>query len=549
MPGHELRHRQLLLAVGLLLEHVVHLRRRRGRRGAENSLQHPLAPMYGAGPRWLRCADQHLAHRQDAAAPLVGILDAIPGGLVPAGLLAREVLDAVMLGQRITEKAPVGIDEFENAAILHHDRVGEHQQLLRHLIAQVVLKVRGILVGVWLGAVESIELQPLHQEAEQQPVARAPVPDHAANLGVEHLLVAQLPLVGKLNECLVWKAAPEEVRQPSREFVVAEQLNVVRRSASRFTTRSVVPQYQKVRRHQNRLERQPKRRFEILLLRLSLIEEFGIFFRLVRRYRSMKRTAREVSQEFRDELPLRLILRCWPLLQLQQAGIKRPLVGAGSARVHRDHLIEKDLGRAEVLLDKEGRDRQTLSQRVEAAVARILRQETRDEMRRMLRRGKHAIQADAAILERLKRSLPHRRLAPRHEEIANRVNVFASIQSPRTQRSWVRLAVQRLMGKDAFNPGHHSLALTGRRLRLTQRRHLPAAQPFPDFLPGVRLLDSLARSQVDPSLGLGRSVTRKAILGLQRTDHTLVFGCQHSFIFFLRRQPSCAGKNCCEDAH
>src|ERR1019366_2756001 len=118
MPGHELRHRQLLLAVGLLLEHVVHLRRRRGRRGAENSLQHPLAPMYGAGPRWLRCADQHLAHRQDAAAPLVGILDAIPGGLVPAGLLARKILDAVMLGQRITEKAPVGIDEFEDAAIL-----------------------------------------------------------------------------------------------------------------------------------------------------------------------------------------------------------------------------------------------------------------------------------------------------------------------------------------------------------------------------------------------------------------------------------------------
>ena len=126
----------------------------------------------------------------------------------------------VMPGQALVDERVVGRHQVEDAAVLVHDGREEELGLLAEGLAQVVVEVRE-LVGVRRDGAEVAQMQPLAGEVLDERGA-ACVRQHPPHLGAQHRRLAQAALGGQRQQFLVGNRAPQEERQPRRQFEIAD---------------------------------------------------------------------------------------------------------------------------------------------------------------------------------------------------------------------------------------------------------------------------------------------------------------------------------------
>src|SRR5581483_11916043 len=103
-------------------------------RGAEESLENPLAALHDRGAVGVRRDGEDAALSEDAAAVRVVERDA-------AVLRAVDVRHAVVLGEALVEEAVVGVEQVEDAAVFAQDAGEEELGLLAEGLAQAVVEL------------------------------------------------------------------------------------------------------------------------------------------------------------------------------------------------------------------------------------------------------------------------------------------------------------------------------------------------------------------------------------------------------------------------
>ena len=259
-----------------------------------------------------------------------------------------------MLGQRVGQETPVGIDELNDAPIFHHDRIGEEQQFLFHQLGQVVLEIGRIAFRVGSVPVEAIELQPLPDKPFEQTGRYPPIVEHAAHLLFEPLGIAEATLLGCLQQLAIRHAAPEEIRQARGQLVVIERTHGWQ---IRARGRVVVPEDHETRRHQYGLQRQADRRLKVFALLLRPVEQPVILLEVCGRGGTAKGACGELPKKCRHRLSLGHALRKRALLEPRNVVVQRPLIRRAQLGVVCEQVIQQPLAGAEVFFQQERRDR------------------------------------------------------------------------------------------------------------------------------------------------------------------------------------------------
>ena len=189
------------------------IRRWIGRRGGEQVFEDPLAALHGAGAGGVR-GDREDARLTEQAAPLPALERDLPK------LAPLHVGQAVVAGEPFVDERVVGFEKFEHAAIVADD-VGE--KLLRFpakRLSELVVEA-GKTLRVGLHFVEPAQLEPLagkvlHERPDLR-VAEHPLRLRGQLVGRVHLAAGRRPKQGFIRN-----TAPQEEREPRRQFVVAE---------------------------------------------------------------------------------------------------------------------------------------------------------------------------------------------------------------------------------------------------------------------------------------------------------------------------------------
>ena len=135
---------------------------------------------------------------------------------------ARRLGKPVMGGEGPVGHGPVGVEQFQQAAVPAQDFGKDGDGLAPHVVLQGVVEV-GVVLGVDGDAVEGGEVKPLLGEvAEEGGGAR--VVEETVDLAGENLGTDKLALVGEGDEGGVGRRIGEEVGQAGGEFVVGEGL-------------------------------------------------------------------------------------------------------------------------------------------------------------------------------------------------------------------------------------------------------------------------------------------------------------------------------------
>ena len=215
--------RPALGVLGVAVHGVVHGRRRRGRRGAEQRVQHPLAAVGRARPRRhgsLLVGDRHA---EETAAAAIGQLHFLH--LALSGIrIVLDALDVVELRQILVQERVIAVDQLDQAT-LFADQLGEDVgQLLAGRLGQ-----RGRVVGEH-HLVEQVRLlpaeQPLLGELGREPAALG-VLHHAADLFAQHFRLVEVSGRRQVHQFRVGDARPEERRQPAGQLVVIDRGRLV----------------------------------------------------------------------------------------------------------------------------------------------------------------------------------------------------------------------------------------------------------------------------------------------------------------------------------
>ena len=122
--------------------------------------------------------------------------------------------------QPFVQEGVVGAEEVERAAILTDDALDEELRLGAERLTQAVVEVREVALRR-SGQRHVPQEQPLPREVLHQRVG-AWVGHHPPHLLLEHAGVPQLPFHRDVQQLVVRDAAPQEERQPRRQFEVAD---------------------------------------------------------------------------------------------------------------------------------------------------------------------------------------------------------------------------------------------------------------------------------------------------------------------------------------
>jgi hypothetical protein len=101
-------------------------------------------------------------------------------------------------------------------------------------LPQVLVEV----LGVGLHVIELAQIQPLTGEVLDDGV-RFRVGEHARDLLLQYLRIAEAPLCSDVEQLIVWDAAPQEERQPRGEIGVADAIGLTDSQRGRFVFRAV----------------------------------------------------------------------------------------------------------------------------------------------------------------------------------------------------------------------------------------------------------------------------------------------------------------------
>ena len=130
---------------------------------------------------------------------------------------------AVPRVQQLAAVAVVGVDQFQDRAVLDQNGLEQQQGLQHHVHAGPELcevKVR-VPLAVGHRGHDAFELQPLRGKAVAESLQTG-VLQHALDLRPQHSGVAQGALGGQVEQGLVRNAAPQEKRQARRELEIVK---------------------------------------------------------------------------------------------------------------------------------------------------------------------------------------------------------------------------------------------------------------------------------------------------------------------------------------
>ena len=215
-----------LLAV---LRQAGHVRRRLGRRRAEQCLQHPLAADDRRGAVRKRRDGENRALAEQAAAR------AVVGQRHAAEVDALHVRDAVVLRQPLVDERVVGGQQVDGRPVFADDAVEEQLHLAlegqRQRVAVVGKEER---IGHDVG--QPAQRQPLPGEVGGEGLG-ARVGQHPPRLPLEHRRLVQACPSRQVQQLVVGDAAPEEERQTRGEREVADAVGAVAPTAGANSVR------------------------------------------------------------------------------------------------------------------------------------------------------------------------------------------------------------------------------------------------------------------------------------------------------------------------
>ena len=218
---HALAHRQHGFVVHRFRQRR-HVGRRQRRRSAQQHFEHVLAARHRRRAVGQRGLGQDGAPAEQPEAVRVGERH-------PAELRTGHVGHPVVLRQHVVHEGVVGGEQVEQAAVFTHDAVEEQLHFTPHRLRQVAREVgedRGLRVHVR----QTREPQPLRGEMRGEALG-ARVGQHAPDLLLEHGWRAQLPVARQLDERVVGARAPQEIREPRRQFQVVDRVMLAGREA------------------------------------------------------------------------------------------------------------------------------------------------------------------------------------------------------------------------------------------------------------------------------------------------------------------------------
>ncbi len=216
---HPFAHGERLLAVGVVREWR-HVRRRRGRRRADQVFEDPLATHDRRRAVGVRSHHENTAFSEKP-------LSSIVGERHPPELTAVHIRDAVVSGQTLVDERVVGGQQIDHVTVFAHDAVEEQLGLAQERLSQVVVEV-GKRLGVRDNAPKIAELQPLAGEVGDQRF-RLGIRQHPTYLPLEHRRGVQPALRCDGEQFVVRDAAPQEERQLRRKLEVADAIHRPRR--------------------------------------------------------------------------------------------------------------------------------------------------------------------------------------------------------------------------------------------------------------------------------------------------------------------------------
>ena len=175
--------------------------RRRRRRGAQQTLQNPLAALHHRSPVGVRGDRENAALPQQSAAVRVGERHA-------AELRAVDIGDAVVLRQALVEKSVVGVQQVQHAAVLAQHAGKEQVRFLEERPAQGFIEF-GEYIRIGPGEGQVAQIQPLAGEVLDQRLGTW-IGQHPLHLVVNRGGSVQTTLFGQSEQLIVGNAAPQE---------------------------------------------------------------------------------------------------------------------------------------------------------------------------------------------------------------------------------------------------------------------------------------------------------------------------------------------------
>ena len=124
-----------------------------------------------------------------------------------------------MPGELLVDERIVRVEELEHAAILAQRAADKQLGLALERLHQREVVIR-ITLRIDHDLGHAAEIQPLRGEVVDERFARARIGEHALDLLLEHLLIAQLPSLGERQELVVGDAGPEEEGQTGGQLEI-----------------------------------------------------------------------------------------------------------------------------------------------------------------------------------------------------------------------------------------------------------------------------------------------------------------------------------------
>ena len=181
-----------------------HVRRRLGRRGAENIVENPLAAQDGGRPVGARSHGQDACVTQQTAAARIRERHA-------AELVPVDFRNPVVPREALVHEGVVGCQQLEHAAVLAQDGFQQQLRFPAGCMPQAVVEVWKQRQVRTMG-VEVAQHQPLSGEVLDQRVGTRIV-QHPADLLIEHDRIRELAPLRHGEQLGVGNTAPEKERQ------------------------------------------------------------------------------------------------------------------------------------------------------------------------------------------------------------------------------------------------------------------------------------------------------------------------------------------------
>jgi hypothetical protein len=151
--------------------------------------------------------------------------------------------------QYAVDEGKWSVDEIQDTAVFLYHCLHKESGLFAHVVEQLIIYGREAR-RIGLRTSEVSKLQPLRREIVDE-VGSFRIGHHAPRLLRQHIRPSQLSLVREPRQLLIRHAGPQEVRQPRRQFVIADGMSAGCRLGVALQVE------QKIGRDENRLEREP----------------------------------------------------------------------------------------------------------------------------------------------------------------------------------------------------------------------------------------------------------------------------------------------------